>query len=181
MECGRNVKLVDKEKEKQIKQATGKASTKPATSISVEEETKDSEKEKVTTEAMQGVKKNVPSKVETRLKLKLIATGWEKLTKKATGKASTKPASSFAKEPEPAPSSSSTAVAIASSPVTPAASSKARPRTKPDAEQFRASSKARPRTNPEAAQRSQVGVGGTGGPDGPKKIGRPKGSTTKPI
>ena len=35
MEHGRNLKLINKEKEKQTKQATGKASTKPATSISV--------------------------------------------------------------------------------------------------------------------------------------------------
>ncbi len=163
MEYGRNLKLIDKEKEKRTKQAAGKASTKPATSTSVEEKTKDGKKKKVKTEAMQGAKKDVPNKIETRRKLKLIAKDWEKLAKKATGKASTKPASSFAKEPEPAPSSSSTAVAIASSPVTPAASSKARPRTPP-----------------EAARRSQVGVGDAGRPDGPKKTRRPKGSTNTP-
>ena len=50
-ETGRNLKLIDKGKEKQTKQATGKASTKSATSISVEEETKDGKKKKVKTEA----------------------------------------------------------------------------------------------------------------------------------
>ena len=60
------------------------------------------------------------------------------------------------------------------------ASSKAKPRTKPEAEQFDASSKAKPRTKPEAEQISQRGVGDTGGPDGPKRRGRPKGSKNKP-
>ena len=60
------------------------------------------------------------------------------------------------------------------------ASSKAKPPTPPKAEQLGASSKAKPRAKPEKEQLSQIGAGDTGGPDGPKRRGRPKGSKNKP-
>ena len=178
-----DLRLLEKKREKQDKKATGKASSVPLSSIAEEQPSSPSSSTRKIPKTVVINKINKQDKDDSS-NLKRIKKEMSKQVKKATGSASSSSSSAIALAIAPPPAKANSKAA--SPPTPPQASqlgavSKAKPRTKPVAEQFGASSKAKPRTTPVTEQLAQVGVvGDTGGPDGPKRRGRPKGSKNKP-